>query len=191
MLLTSLVFIMSSAAVAGDNCNPATALTVFDEVITWTIVEKAKVELTSPTLDHDESNDISVVNAGLPVFKQEPVIVQNLTFKADASFAFDSVVLTPSARNVLDHVVTQLQHINIEVIIVTGHTDSIGSAEYNTGLSLLRARSVKDYLLSKGVDSLRLYVEARGETEPIASNKTRSGREINRRFELDIVGVKR
>ena len=79
---------------------------------------------------------------------------------------------------------------NTEAMITVGHTDSIGSAEYNQKLSLRRAEAVKSYLVSKGVAASRIFVEGKGEAQPVADNKTKEGRAKNRRVEIEVVGTR-
>jgi OmpA-OmpF porin, OOP family len=88
----------------------------------------------------------------------------------------------------LDDLVGKLKAVNLEVIIAIGHTDSIGSKAYNQKLSLRRANAVKAYLVSKGIEANRVYTEGKGETQPIADNKTKEGRAKNRRVEIEVVG---
>jgi OOP family OmpA-OmpF porin len=76
---------------------------------------------------------------------------------------------------------TKAQGIRIEV---NGYTDNIGTAEANASLSEKRANRVKDYLISQGIASQRITARGRGETQFIASNQTREGRQKNRRVEL-------
>jgi OOP family OmpA-OmpF porin len=68
--------------------------------------------------------------------------------------------------------------------LITGHTDSVGSDEYNIGLSDRRAASVKTWLVNKGISSSRIQTAGKGENEPIASNQTSDGRAQNRRIEI-------
>lgn len=122
-----------------------------------------------------------------------PVVVpeqQKVTLEADVLFDFDKYALRPEGRAKLDEVVQQMQGLNLEVIIAVGHTDSIGTEAYNQKLSVRRAESVKSYLVSKGVDADRIYTEGKGETQPVATNKTREGRQQNRRVELEVVGTR-
>ena len=70
------------------------------------------------------------------------------------------------------------------VVVVEGHTDSIGSDAYNMKLSQRRANTVRDYMVKKGISPSRIKTEAFGETKPIASNKTAEGRAQNRRVEI-------
>ena len=70
-----------------------------------------------------------------------------------------------------------------------GHTDSVGSDAYNQKLSVRRAEAVKAYLVNKGVDKARVYTEGKGESQPVADNKTKEGRAKNRRVEIEVVGT--
>jgi len=67
---------------------------------------------------------------------------------------------------------------------VEGHTDSLGSEQYNYDLGLRRAQSVRTYLVGKGVRSDKISATSFGETKPIATNDTDEGRQLNRRVEL-------
>jgi outer membrane protein OmpA-like peptidoglycan-associated protein len=70
---------------------------------------------------------------------------------------------------------------------IEGHTDSTGSEATNSKLSEGRAAAVKNYLIANGIDGNRLTSKGYGESVPIASNKTRSGRRQNRRVEIKVV----
>ena len=99
--------------------------------------------------------------------------------------------MKPAGRQVLDQVAAQAQGLNLETVIAVGHTDSIGTEQYNMGLSQRRANTVKEYLVSKGIPANRIYAEGKGESDPIASNATREGRAQNRRVEIEIVGTRK
>ena len=68
-----------------------------------------------------------------------------------------------------------------------GHTDAVGSSEYNQSLSQRRSTAASNYLASQGVSATRLRAVGRGETEPIGPNDTEAGRQSNRRVEIAIV----
>jgi outer membrane protein OmpA-like peptidoglycan-associated protein len=70
---------------------------------------------------------------------------------------------------------------------ITGHTDSIGGDEYNARLSLLRAEAIRDYLGGRGVAGERVIVEGKGESQPIDTNDTETGRARNRRIEFGVI----
>jgi OOP family OmpA-OmpF porin len=99
-------------------------------------------------------------------------------------FDFDSSDIKPEAHQLLDEVVTILKK-NPEIRgVIEGHTDSMGSEEYNQGLSERRAQAIEKYLEEHGIDADRYTVKGHGESKPIASNDTEEGRQENRRVEL-------
>ena len=116
---------------------------------------------------------------------------EKVSFAADAFFDFDKATLKPEGKSKLDQLTTQLGGINLEVIIAVGHTDSVGTDAYNQKLSVRRADAVKAYLVTKGVESNRVYTEGKGEKQPVADNKTAEGRAKNRRVEIEVVGTRK
>ncbi|MBV6303873.1 OmpA family protein [Candidimonas humi] len=130
---------------------------------------------------------------GVPV-AQAPVAAPTATkvvLNADAFFDFDKATLKPAGRQMLDQVADQVKSINLETLIATGYTDSIGTVAYNLKLSQRRADAVKNYLVSRGVDPNHIYAEGKGKTNFVASNKTAAGRAKNRRVEVEIVGTRK
>jgi len=115
---------------------------------------------------------------------------EKVTFAADTFFDFDKATLKPEAMAKLDDLVSKTSGIALEVVIAVGHTDSIGSNEYNQRLSVARSNAVKDYLVSKGIEKNRVYTEGKGETQPVADNRTKEGRAKNRRVEIEVVGTR-
>ena len=102
----------------------------------------------------------------------------------DISFASGRADLQPRLRPVLDQFAQGLgEQPGVEVFIV-GHADSSGSSAINDRLSLQRANSVRDYLISRGVKASVLRTEGRGSREPVAGNDTEAGRAQNRRVEI-------
>ena len=108
-------------------------------------------------------------------------------YKAQAvTFATGSNKLTAAGRNELNHLAEFLRTYPDAKIILIGHTDTTGSDEVNDRISLERAESSKEYLVTKGIDQDRIAVEGRGSKEPVASNKTTKGRTQNRRIEIQM-----
>jgi OOP family OmpA-OmpF porin len=116
---------------------------------------------------------------------------EKVSYAADTFFDFDKAVLKPAGKQQLDDVVSKTQGTDLEVIIAVGHTDSIGTDQYNQKLSIRRAEAVKAYLVSKGIPADRVYTEGKGESQPVADNKTSEGRAKNRRVEVEVVGSKK
>ena len=106
------------------------------------------------------------------------------------TFAFNSSTLNRNAYAVLDSVAETLREYDQTMIEVAGHTDSVGSDEYNLKLSDLRANAVRDYLKEQGVNVDNITAKGYGESEPVADNETDAGRQVNRRVELRIEGQK-
>ena len=99
-------------------------------------------------------------------------------------FDFDSAELRPESITELERVVTFMGDVPFAAALIEGHTDSVGSADYNLRLSERRAKAVFDYLTSRGVDPSRLSSVGKGLTAPIADNATAEGRQLNRRVML-------
>jgi OOP family OmpA-OmpF porin len=102
------------------------------------------------------------------------------------NFDFDKSTLTPNAKSILDGVGDSLQKASSIKVEVGGHTDALGTDEYNQKLSERRAKSVINYLTERGVDGGRMSPKGYGESQPVADNETDEGRELNRRVELKI-----
>ncbi len=130
--------------------------------------------------------------APAPVAPVVPVApaTEKVSFAADAFFDFDKATLKPEGKAKLDDLSDKVKGITLEVIIAVGHTDSVGADAYNQKLSEKRAQAVKDYLTSKGTDASRVYVEGKGEKQPVADNKSADGRAKNRRVEIEVVGTR-
>ena len=115
-----------------------------------------------------------------------PAPVEERIVLRGVNFDFDKSDIRPDAAVILDEAASQLNASPGRSVSVAGHTDSVGTEAYNQALSERRAASVKDYLVSKGVDGSRLSTAGFGESNPIASNDTADGRALNRRVELNL-----
>lgn len=112
-----------------------------------------------------------------------------VSMTASTGFDTDSAVLKPGYTPTLNKIARVLNQYGKTTVTVIGHTDSVGSHEYNQALSEKRAQSVLDYFASQNVNPLRLEAYGKGETEPRADNSTEAGRQLNRRVELWILPV--
>lgn len=102
------------------------------------------------------------------------------------NFELDKAVIPEVNKPFLDRAANIIQEVpNIELVII-GHTDNLASDAYNMELSRDRAESVKEYLVSKGVDASKLTTKGMGESDPIADNSTEQGRFRNRRIEFSV-----
>ena len=107
--------------------------------------------------------------------------ITNITFKTD------SADINSSFYPVLNSVARVLNKYSNSTVMVSGHTDSTGSSDYNLKLSRERAGSVAAYLQGQGVKQSRFEVMGLGSSNPIASNSTVDGRALNRRVEIKII----
>lgn len=112
-----------------------------------------------------------------------------LNMPSGITFDFNSSAVRPQFRQTLNQVADTLRQYDRTYVDVYGHTDSVGSDDYNQALSERRASAVADYLSSHGVQSARLATRGFGETQPVASNDTEEGRSENRRVEIKLVPI--
>ncbi len=131
------------------------------------------------SFDHIRTDTLNI--ALQPVIKDTRVILHNLFFE------FNSAVIKPESQPVIEDLYRFLLD-NPEVRIqIAGHTDNIGSDEYNKRLSENRAKAVHDALVKKGIEPERLSWVGKGAADPLESNNTEEGRAVNRRVEFIIL----
>jgi outer membrane protein OmpA-like peptidoglycan-associated protein len=110
----------------------------------------------------------------------------NVTFESGLLFDYDSDRIKPTAAENLRSLARSLNNYPNTDLVIVGHTDNVGSDEYNNDLSQRRSRAASSYLASLGVSPNRLRTYGRGESEPVAANTTDTGRQQNRRVEVAI-----
>ena len=124
---------------------------------------------------------------------------EKITVAADALFDFNKATLRPEGKSKLDELVSKAAAIKLEVILVVGHTDRIGSDAYNQKLSEKRAAAVKEYLVAKGIEANRVYTEGKGEKQPVTGDKCKGNAKTkalidclqpDRRADIEIIGTK-
>lgn len=122
-----------------------------------------------------------------------PAAFEKVTLQAETLFDFDKSVLRADGKTVLDDFVTKMKdNTNVDLLLVTGHADRIGSDAYNMKLSERRAAAVKKYLVSKGIEDKRIETMGKGESEPVVACKGIRGKKLisclqpNRRVVVEI-----
>ena len=120
--------------------------------------------------------------SGVGVARQGDNLV--LRMPSDVTFASNQSSINPAFNATLDDVAAVLNRYDQSVVDIIGHADSDGAEDYNLNLSRQRASSVAQYLVNRNVLADRLYVDGRGESQPVASNATAEGKAQNRRVEI-------
>lgn len=126
-----------------------------------------------------------LASTGVQVVESDDSI--RLIMPGNITFKTDSADINSSFYPVLNSVAKVLNKYSNSTVMVSGHTDSTGSANYNLNLSRERAQSVASYLQGQGVKASRFEVLGLGSSNPIASNDTAAGRAQNRRVEIKII----
>ncbi len=162
--------------------------------------EPVLAEVTEPTVAEDVSEVAEVVSEVAEVVSEvvveeartEPLQQTEKYLIKPLFFAFDNSTLSDEAKTGLDDISGLMKRFPSLEMEITGYTDAVGTFEYNTSLSLKRARAVSDYLIASGVSSDRLKVTPKSEADPVALNRTKDnrdapeGRQLNRRVQFDV-----
>jgi outer membrane protein OmpA-like peptidoglycan-associated protein len=109
-----------------------------------------------------------------------------VTFESGILFDLDESHLRTQAEDNLAELAESLENYEDTRVLVVGHTDATGSDSYNQRLSERRAESARTFLLRQGIQPDRVEALGRGESEPVATNDTEEGRQLNRRVEIAI-----
>jgi outer membrane protein OmpA-like peptidoglycan-associated protein len=109
-----------------------------------------------------------------------------VTFASGLLYDFDSDAIRPEAAVNLRNLAASLKKYADTEMLIVGHTDALGTTEYNQALSTRRADSASRYLTLEGISTARLRTAGRGEMEAVAANDTEAGRQANRRVEVAI-----
>ena len=153
-----------------------------------------KAAPAKPAAPAEPSKPASPAPAPAPSQPAKPApssVRQSVVIQADALFDFDKSVVRPDGKKSIDEALAKIRGVDLEMVIATGHTDSIGTERYNQRLSERRAQAVKDYLVSKGIPASKVTTIGKGESQPVATNKTKEGRQKNRRVDIEFKGVKK
>ena len=162
-----------------DQCPGTPAATIVDSVGCELVSDKDgdgvkdEIDLCPNTIKGADVN-----NVGCAIFETK---IDGVNFK------INSADLTDESKVILDQTADELLKFMTVRVEIQAHTDSQGNEAYNLSLSEKRAKSVADYMTSKGIDAERMEVKGYGETLPIADNKTKDGRAQNRRVEFRVL----
>ena len=129
------------------------------------------------------------IQAGQARIDKMPNNVVRITMTNQTAFETDSSNIKSGFNSTMDKVADVVLRYGKTTLTVVGHTDNVGSNDYNQKLSERRAHSVAEYLESKRVNGMRLALAGKGETQPIAANTSESGRQANRRVEIYVEPV--
>jgi Outer membrane protein and related peptidoglycan-associated (lipo)proteins len=124
-------------------------------------------------LAQQKSNDTVFV-----LIKGKTIVLRGVNFE------FNKATLTKESEIILWRAYNAMVANPEVAVVITGHTDNVGSQKYNQVLSMKRAEAVKNWLVEKGIESSRMRTVGRGLNEPVASNETDAGRAENRRIEF-------
>jgi OOP family OmpA-OmpF porin len=120
-----------------------------------------------------------------PKPKRVEVTADKIVIREKIQFDLNKATIKPESHGLLDEIVGVFkENPHIKKVSIEGHTDNQGADAYNQKLSDQRAKSVLEYLSSKGIEAKRLTAKGFGETKPIATNDTEDGKEQNRRVEF-------
>lgn len=161
----------------------------FSNIYTSKLIKSKKpiFEDRKDTYDYKIRVDQVIINepvATIPKIETQEQLDSLNRIKRNVLFDHNSTNLLLKDRDLLENCLEVLEQNPGLSIHLAGHTDHIGDVESNNQLSLERAKSVKDYLISNGIDSSIIYLDALGEEIPIFDNSTKEGREQNRRVEV-------
>ena len=137
-------------------------------------------------LEKSLAQEIRAGQARVEKLSDQVVLV---TMTSQTAFDTDSSSIKPGFHSTMDKVADVVVRYGKTTLTVVGHTDNVGTNAYNQKLSERRALSVAQYLESRRVDGLRLATAGKGETQPVQSNASESGRQANRRVEIYVEAV--
>jgi outer membrane protein OmpA-like peptidoglycan-associated protein len=138
-------------------------------------------DFTSPAQDLILNDNITLVSLDEMTEQELSIRINNIFFDYNES------TLKPESFLELDrlyNVLSSNSDINVEI---SGHTDNVGSDEYNIKLSQSRSEAVKEYLVKKGINTNRIISKGYGKSNPVATNDTEEGKQLNRRVEFKIL----
>ncbi len=167
-----------------------------DNAATGAVIDQYKIRISDAKtnvakLEHDINAIDSFINPET-VFEKSGVIVKKernqltLIMPTDVVFDFNKSDIKEEFKPLLDSLYEALTIYSSVTVKIDGHTDNVGSYDYNLKLSKKRAESAKEYLVTKGINKERIVTEGNSFSKPVASNATAEERAKNRRIEVVI-----
>lgn len=145
-------------------------------------MDRQKQDLEKSLKSERDSGNVSIQKVSDDLMK--------ITMTSQTAFDVGQADIKPGFRTTMDKLADVVVRYGKTSLTVVGHTDAEGTQENNQALSQRRAQAVVDYLESKNVNPTRLAAVGKGETEPVADNKTEAGRRANRRGEILVEPVR-
>jgi outer membrane protein OmpA-like peptidoglycan-associated protein len=136
-----------------------------------------------------EKNLAKEIQAGQARIDALPNHVVRVTMTSQTAFETNSSDIKPGFETTMSKIADVVVRYGKTSLTIVGHTDNVGSNDYNQKLSERRSHAVAQYLERKRVDPVRMAISGKGETSPIASNASESGRQANRRVEIYVEPV--
>ena len=129
------------------------------------------------------------IQAGQARIDTMPNNVVRVTMTNQTAFDTNSAIIKPGFETTMGKIADVVVRYGKTSLVVVGHTDNVGGNDYNQKLSERRAHAVARYLEGRRVDPIRLGVSGKGETQPVSSNTSEAGRQLNRRVEIYVEPV--
>ncbi len=155
-----------------------------DKILLKSSEHEAEMAKREADLVRQQAKQLEAELAELKGKQTERGIVLTL---GDVFFATGRATLMPGGLQAIDKLANFLKKNTDRGALIEGHTDSVGTAEFNMYLSQRRAEAVRDALLKRGISAERITTKGYGESYPVASNGTAEGRQLNRRVEIVVV----
>lgn len=155
-------------------------------VVLGACASSQKEEENLPRLPAEDPNVAAAEEANYKLYKQTPSQMYQSKRLPSINYDFDSIRPPEYAYPFLDKLVLLMKEKEDTHLILEGHSDVLGSDEYNYWLSGSRAAAVKSYLVSRGIQADRIRIHAYGNTRPITLDNSQDGRRANRRVDFKL-----
>ena len=181
----SLVVLLVSAGLGACRKKPESAPAPTIVAVSDAVASQRRADSLAADAARRRADSVASARGGTEGDAQRVQTVLKQALTQRIHFDYDKDVLREDARTVLDAKAAVLEANPAVTIVITGHTDEQGTAEYNLALGQRRAAQVKRYLVSKGIQEGRLSVQSLGDSQPLALGTDAASYEQNRRAEFE------